>query len=110
MDNLKLNTSVQGDNTPLMNDFLSFDLLQRIDAESPNVISLAQNGKIPKVNIEQNANEDISNGYSSENSIDIDNKENTVPLTNFPTKNQILNQLDHQKSYKKFHISPISLK
>lgn len=99
MDNLKLNTSVQSDNTPLMNDFLSFDLLQRIDAESPNVISLAQNGKIPKVDIEQNANEDISNGYSSENSIDIDNKENTVPLTNYPTKNQILNQLDQQKNY-----------
>ena len=109
MDNLKLNTSVQGDNTPLMNDFLSFDLLQRIDAESPNVISLAQNGKIPKVNIEQNANEDISNGYSSENSIDIDNKENTVPLTNFPTKNQILNQLDQQKNYLQNQMNQVPL-
>ena len=103
IDNLKLNTSVQGDNTPLMNDFLSFDLLQRIDAESPNVVSLSQNRTIPKVNIEQNANDDISNGYSSEN--ENDNKENTVPIT----KNQILNQLDQQKNYVQNHINQVPL-
>ena len=41
VENIRLNTSATaapGDNTSFMNDFLSFDLLQRIEAESPNPV------------------------------------------------------------------------
>ena len=103
-----------------MNDFLSFDLLQRIDAESPNPNpknTNTNNQKIPDVNIEEAVN-DVSNGmYSSGNeggdgdsdNSDIiinpessgqeqgQNEKNQNKMTNHPTKNQILNQLDQQQ-------------
>ena len=63
-----------------MNDFLSFDLLQRIEAESPNPVpneTNPPNKKIPDVDIEDAVN-NISNVYSSgneENGNDSDNSD-----------------------------------
>ena len=124
VENIRLNTSAYaaapGENTSFMNDFLSFDLLQRIDAESPNPNpknTNTNNQKIPDVNIEEAVN-DVSNGmYSSGNeggdgdsdNSDIiikpessgqeqgQNEKNQNKMTNHPTKNQILNQLDQQQ-------------
>ena len=123
VENIRLNTSATaapGDNTSFMNDFLSFDLLQRIEAESPNPVpneTNPPNKKIPDVDIEDAVNE-ISNVYSSGNeengndndNSDIiinkeqsqeqkesDNKETQKMIGNHPTKNQILNQLNQQQ-------------
>ena len=115
VENMRLNTSAcaaPNDNNSFMNDFLSFDLLQRIDAESPTPNQVKKEAppdqKIPDVNIEKALN-DMSEGYSSGNGDDDNDSENSDIILNQedkdtikekennPTKNQILNQLDQQQ-------------